>query len=200
MKKILTLSATLLAAAIALAGCSTDTGTGGMSGMNHGASASPGMGASAAVADHNSADTMFAQAMIPHHAQAVEMSTTILAKQGIDPRVGALATTIKAAQAPEIEKMTEWLTGWGEPTAMAAGHSMTGMMSTDDMAKLDAAQGTEAAKLFLSQMVAHHEGALAMAQTETADGRNPDAVALAKSIVSSQKSEIKDMKDLLATL
>lgn len=198
MKKFLTLSATALAATIALAGCSAGTDGGGMPGMNHGSSSS--MSTPAAATDHNAADTMFAQAMIPHHAQAVEMSTTILAKQGIDSRVISLATTIKAAQAPEIEKMTAWLTGWGEPAAMAAGHSMSGMMSADEMAKLDTAQGTEAAKLYLSQMVLHHEGAVSMAQAETGDGKNPNAVALAKSIVSSQESEIKDMKALLATL
>ena len=68
------------------------------------------------------------------------------------------------------------------------------------MAKLEAAQGTEAAKLFLTQMIAHHEGAVIMAKTEAADGKNADAVRLSKDIVSSQEAEIQEMKDLLATL
>ncbi|WP_240629675.1 DUF305 domain-containing protein [Specibacter cremeus] len=198
MKKILPLSATALAALIALAGCST--GTGSMPGMNHGGSTISSPQAPVTGGEHNSADTMFAQMMIPHHTQAVQMSDIMLAKSGLDPKITALAKDIKAAQGPEIAKMTGWLTGWAEPTAMAGNHGMNGMMTGADMDKLRAAQGTEASKLFLSQMIAHHEGAVEMAQSEVIGGKNADAVALAKSIVASQEAEIKDMKDLLATL
>lgn len=202
MKKTLTLSATALAAVIALAGCSTGSSSGGssMPGMDH-SSGNAMQGSSAApAADHNGSDAMFAQAMIPHHAQAVEMSDIILKKQGIDARVTALATKIKAAQAPEIEKMTGWLKDWNEPTEAPGGHSMTGMMSGDDLTKLDAAQGTEAAKLFLSQMIAHHEGAVEMGNAEVRSGKNADAVQLGKDIAASQTGEIQEMKDLLAGL
>jgi len=96
-----------------------------------------------------------------------------------------------------------------EPKAPAGGHSHGpggmggmggGMMSEDDMKKLDAAKGTEAAKLFLTQMTAHHQGAIMMAKAEESGGQNPDAVALAKAIVTAQQKEIQEMKDLLATL
>lgn len=200
MKKCLTLSATAVAAMIALAGCSTAANDGSMPGMNHGSSSTSTMQATVAGGLHNAADTMFAQMMTPHHVQAVEMSDLMLAKTGLDPKITALATKIKAAQGPEIMKMTAWLTGWSEPTAMAGDHSMNGMMSATDMDKLKAAQGSEASKLFLTQMIAHHEGAVEMAKSEVADGKNADAVALAKSIVASQETEIKDMKDLLASL
>jgi uncharacterized protein (DUF305 family) len=100
--------------------------------------------------------------------------------------------------------MTGWLQSWGQPTqmptAMASEHSMSGMMGEEEMTKLDAAQGADAGKLFLTQMIAHHEGAVVMARTETTDGRNADAVQLSKDIVSSQETEIQEMKDLLATL
>ncbi len=150
--------------------------------------------------EHNSADAMFAQMMIPHHAEAVEMSDIMLAKTGIDPQITTLATQIKAAQGPEIEKMTDWLKGWGETSTMSGNHSMNGMMSPSDLDKLTAAQGAEASKLFLTQMLAHHEGAVEMARTEIANGKNADAIALAKNIVASQETEIEDMKDLLAAL
>ena len=200
MKKTLAISATALAAVIALAGCSTGSVSGGStgSGMDH--SSMPASSAPAAAADHNGSDAMFAQAMIPHHAQAVEMSDMILKKQGIDASITALATKIKAAQAPEIEKMTGWLKDWNEPTQAPGGHSMTGMMSGEDLAKLDAAQGTEAAKLFLSQMIAHHEGAVEMANAEVRSGKNAEAIQLAKDIAASQTGEIQEMKDLLAGL
>ena len=160
----------------------------------------PGSSSAPAAADRNGSDAMFAQAMIPHHAQAVEMSDMMLKKTGIDARVTALATRIKAAQAPEIEKMTGWLKGWNEPTQATGGHSMTGMMSGDELGKLDAVQGTEASKLFLSQMIAHHEGAIEMANTEVRAGKNTEAIQLGKDISASQQTEIREMKDLLAAL
>ncbi|MFJ4228547.1 DUF305 domain-containing protein [Paenarthrobacter nicotinovorans] len=203
-KKFLPLTAVALAAGLTLAGCSTNT-------PGSSATSTPGtvrgnMGSSTAFAstapasEHYSADAIFAQMMIPHHAQAVEMSEMILKKQDIPPNVSALATRIKDAQGPEIEKMTGWLKAWNEPTMMAGGHSMDGMMSADDMPRLEAAQGVEAAKLFLTQMVAHHQGAVTMAKTETTDGKNPDAVQLAKDIVAAQEAEIKEMQQLLTTL
>jgi uncharacterized protein (DUF305 family) len=200
MKKFVTLSAATVAAVIALAGCSTGSGGGSMPGMDHGSSGTSSSSAPAAAVDHNAADTMFAQMMIPHHAQAVEMSDVMLKKPDIPASVTALATKIKAAQGPEIEKMAGWLTSWSEPTTMPFGHSMDGMMGEDDMKKLAAAQGTEAAKLFLTQMIAHHEGAVMMAKTESTDGKNPDAVQLSKDISTAQEAEIQKMKDLLATL
>ena len=202
-KKFLPLSATAVAAALALAGCASGSG-GSMPGMNHGGTgASPTLpvtGGTTAAADHNAADTMFAQMMIPHHAQAVEMSDMMLKKKDIPASVTALATRIKAAQGPEIEKMTGWLKSWGEPVTMSGGHSMEGMMGDQDMTKLEAAQGNEAAKLFLTQMIAHHQGAVKMARTEIADGKNPDAVSLSKTIVADQEAEIQQMQRLLATL
>jgi uncharacterized protein (DUF305 family) len=209
--KFLTLSATVVAAAIALAGCSTGTSPGSpgtsMPGMDHGSgsSSAPASSAPAAAAEHNAADVMFAQMMIPHHTQAVTMSEIILAKTDIPAEVTALATQIKAAQGPEIETMTGWLTGWNEPTQVPEGHtmspgSMEGMMSEEDLGKLDAAQGTEAARLFLTQMIAHHQGAIMMAKTETTNGKNTDAVNLGKAIVADQEAEIQKMQDILTKL
>jgi uncharacterized protein (DUF305 family) len=203
MKKTLTISALGIAAVIALAGCAGNSGSSATSTMPGMGQNGMGMSSSSApsAADHNVADTMFTQGMIPHHAQAVEMSDMMLKKQGMDGRLTALATKIKAAQAPEIEQMTGWLKSWNEPTQMAAGHGMgDGMMGDDDLKKLDASQGTEAATLFLSQMIAHHEGAVMMATTESSQGKNPDAVNLSKAIVTSQEAEIQEMKGLLASL
>jgi uncharacterized protein (DUF305 family) len=157
---------------------------------------------------HNDADVMFAQHMIPHHQQAVEMSDMLLAKQGIDKRVTDLATQIKAAQAPEIQQMQGWLTAWGNPPMPPMesgdmGHAMPamqGMMSDADMNALRDAQGVEAAKLYLTQMIAHHEGAITMAQKEISDGQDPDAVKMAHAIVTTQQQEIDTMRAILGTL
>lgn len=200
MKKYLTFSATALAATIALSGCSTSTDAGSMEGMDHGSSAMSTAQATTVGAEHNAADAMFAQMMLPHHSQAVEMSDIMLAKSGMDAKIITLAKNIKAAQSPEIATMTNFLNSWGEPTTMTGDHAMAGMMTSADLDKLKAAEGTDAAKMFLTQMTVHHEGALQMAKTEVTDGKNADAVALAKTIVSSQEAEINDMKELLAAL
>ena len=149
------------------------------------------------------ADAMFAQMMIPHHAQAVEMSDMILAQQDIPAKVKDLATRIKEAQGPEVELMTGWLESWNMPAHLpsgSSGHGMAGMMGADEMAKLSDAQGTAAARLFLEQMIIHHEGAIVMAKAEAADGKNTAAVQLGKDIVTAQEAEIQEMKTLLGAL
>ncbi|WP_293003716.1 DUF305 domain-containing protein [Mycobacterium sp.] len=161
---------------------------------------------------HDDADVTFAQQMIPHHQQAIQMSDIILAKPGIDPRVTQLANQITAAQGPEIQMMQTWLRQWGRPlaptpatpaTAMPAmpGHgAMSGMMSDADMAALHNADGPAASKLFLTQMIEHHRGAIDAAQAEISAGRNAPAVTLARSIVASQQQEIATMQSLGASL
>lgn len=152
------------------------------------------------------------------------MSDMLLAKQGVDPRVITLANEIKAAQAPEIEQLTGWLGQWGASTAPSSptstasempGHDMSGgdmpegdmpgmaehgMMSDQDMAALQNAQGAEAGRLFLTQMIQHHEGAIVMAQQEIDNGQFPAAVTMAQSIVSTQQEEITTMKGMLDSL
>ena len=202
--------------AIGAAAVATLTTLTGCSGSSPEAGTSPaGTTTSAAAQPHNQADAMFAHHMIPHHQQAIEMSDIVLGKQGIDPRVVTLANQIKAAQGPEIQQMQSWLSQWGEPTmmpvpsSMMPGHDMgdmgdmpgmSGMMSGEDMAALRNAQGVEASKLFLTQMIAHHQGAIAMAQDEIKSGQYPPAIAMSQSIVTSQQKEIDEMQAILASL
>ena len=150
----------------------------------------------------NDADTTFAQMMIPHHEQAVAMSDVVIAKNGLDQRVLDLAAQIKSTQEPEIKQLTAWLTAWGADGSGMAGmsHGADGMMSQGDKDALDAATGPEASKLFLSQMMVHHQGAIDMAQTEIDNGQNADAKKMATAIVSTQTVEIAVMKELLGSL
>jgi uncharacterized protein (DUF305 family) len=186
-KRTLLISAGALATLVVSAGCS-NSNTGSDAQTAHATSATATASAGAPV--HNDADVTFAQHMIPHHQQAVEMSDMLLAKQGIDPRVIELANQIKAAQAPEIQQMHGWLNEWGSPSMspMPSGDTQmpghgdmpgmsggTGMMSDADMAALQNAQGAAASKLFLTQMIEHHKGAITMAQNEIRDGKFPPA-------------------------
>jgi uncharacterized protein (DUF305 family) len=197
MKRILAPSL-VLATALTLSACSgSDDPAMDMPGMSASESASPSDGQSAQDgATFNDADVMFAQMMIVHHQQAIEMSDVLLAKDGIDSQITDLATQIKEAQGPEIDQLTTWLDEWG---AEQADDSMDmGDESMDGMQALESAEGAEAGRLFLEQMTVHHEGAIEMAQTEVEDGANEAAIEMADNIISSQSSEIQTMEGLLA--
>ena len=188
-------AALALATALALAGCTA--------GNTDEEAAPESSSTSTQAADFNDADVMFATMMIPHHEQAIEMSDMVLGEDGVDTAVADLAQEIKGAQGPEIEQLEAWLTDWGVDSDDAGGMDhggMDGMMSEDDMAELEAADGAEASRLFLEQMIEHHEGAVEMALTQLDDGQNPDAVALAQDIVDAQTGEIDQMRDMLADL
>lgn len=216
--------AALAASTLFISACSNATTDSQSSASSTSASASASPSAASSDATHNDADVKFAQGMIPHHQQAIEMSDMLLGKQGIDPEVISLANDIKNAQGPEIEKMQGWLQEWGvssspapAPTSTAMpGHNMPGhqmpsgdmgdmpgmggghgMMSEADMAALQNAQGAEASRLFLTQMIAHHKGAIMMAQEEIEIGQFPAAVEMAEAIVASQQAEIDTMQGML---
>ena len=200
MKSFLTRPVIAFLAIVALAGCPESA-------------PGPDLTDKGAVADndaakHNNADAMFAQTMIPHHQQAVEMSRIVLEKPGLDPKVAALATRISDAQSSEITMMSGWLEAWGEPRSHASGnhlsgpHAMTemgdGMLTEKEMTDLATADGSDAGRRFLTQMIAHHEGAILMARIEVDKGSNSDALAVARNVIRSQEQEIVEMKELLA--
>jgi uncharacterized protein (DUF305 family) len=164
----------------------------------------------------NDADVEFASAMVPHHAQALQM-VGLTVRSDLSPEVQELAATIREAQAPEVEQMTDWLTAWDEPVpetslnhanahsdghdlaGMADAEDMPGMMTADEIDELEAAADTEFEPLFLEMMIEHHEGAVEMAQTERNDGEHADAIALATSIEASQTEGIETMERLLGS-
>lgn len=159
----------------------------------------------------NDADVTFATSMIPHHQQALEM-VDLAEGRALDPAVRELADQIEAAQAPEIETMTGWLTDWGKPvpSATGSGHDshdmggtdmgaeeMPGMMSAEEMDGLQDAEDDAFQEMWLQMMVSHHEGAITMARTELDDGENEAARKLAQAVIDGQQAEIDEMKQLL---
>lgn len=158
----------------------------------------------------NDADVTFASDMVQHHAQAMAMVDMTLDRT-LDPRVQQLAADIRAAQGPEIETMTDWLTEWDQPipeTSRDHAHAhggdeaevdegMPGMMSSDEMDALMKAPDRDFQTMWLEMMVEHHEGAVEMARTEQEAGANPDAIALAERIEASQQKEIEQMQAML---
>jgi uncharacterized protein (DUF305 family) len=202
------LAGAILAGALALTGCSgtNDTAAGG----NSSASSSAGQ-----TSDHTAAGVAFASDMLPHHQSAVAMAELADRRAG-DARVLDLARRIQAAQQPEIDTLSGWLSDWGATAPSSASDDMGGMgnesdsskspgsnggmMSDQDMSDLMNASGAEFDRKFLELMSAHRSSAVEMAETEIGDGQNADTIAMATTIRDSQAQEIEEMKTLLGEL
>ena len=168
--------------------------------------------------DHNDADVAFATDMIQHHAQALSM-VDLTVNRTLDPEVQQLADDIREAQGPEIETMSDWLQDWNEevPQTMrdhaSAGHdmegmgdsmegmdsAMPGMMSAEDFDELENAPDSEFQTMWLEMMIAHHQGAVEMAEDQQDNGQYKAAVDLAGDVVDTQTVEIDTMNTLLGS-
>ncbi|MFJ3582261.1 DUF305 domain-containing protein [Streptomyces sp. NPDC090127] len=181
-----------------LSGCGTETAPG---------AGKPSASASRTAGAFNDADVAFAQAMIPHHQQALEMAR-LADGRAEDAGVKKIVADVEKAQDPEIRTMKAWLTAWGKPEAPAThggghgggGHSMAGMMSEQDMKDLAALRGRAFDRKFAELMIAHHEGAVDMAETERKNGRDATARKLADDVVRTQSAEIAELKEILGRL
>ena len=190
--RIAGITAVALAGAISLAGCTTNLGGNDSNGMMDGGM----MGNNQSASDFSGTDIMFAQMMIPHHQQAVDMST-LAETHTTNPEILALAKQIKDAQAPEIKQMTAWIESAGASMEMGHDMGMGGMLSDEQMTALGNAQGAAFDKLYLEGMIGHHEGALQMAKM-IENSSNSEAKTLASNVISSQSAEIEKMKQMLA--
>ncbi|GLY48821.1 DUF305 domain-containing protein [Lentzea sp. NBRC 102530] len=149
-------------------------------------------------ATHNSADVEFAQGMVPHHEQALQMSGMVTTRTE-NSHVIDLAKRIADAQRPEIERMNGWLRTWNAPVKASSrtshGHSEDhGMVDLGNLADLD---GTEFDRQWLSLMIQHHRGAVDMARKHLDAGTDPETRKLAQDVVSHQEKEIAEMESLL---
>jgi uncharacterized protein (DUF305 family) len=191
------------ALAVGLSACSVDSSDDGAPAASDGATTTAA-----------ASDVAFAQAMIPHHQQAVAMADMALdPASGASTQVQDLAAQIKAAQDPEIQQMTMMLEGWDQPTAMPGatspedmegmdhdmgGMTMSGMMSEEDMAALAGMTGAAFDQEWLQMMTEHHQGAIDMAEQAAAATLDPQVAAMADDIITAQQAEIATMQQLMA--
>ncbi|MEY4988593.1 MAG: hypothetical protein RI933_226 [Actinomycetota bacterium] len=194
--RTIAVSGTILLASLSLAGCTINLGTNGSNDDNGMMGNNGMMSQSKNDSSFSGSDIMFAQMMIPHHQQAVDMGT-LAETRAQSPEVKALAAQIKSEQSPEITQMKGWLKEANAPLEMGHDMGMGGMLTDAQMTALKNATGSEFDKLYLEGMIAHHEGAIHMAQMVT-DSANPEAKALGKAIIESQTKQIEYMKSLLA--
>ena len=141
-------------------------------------------------------ETMFAQGMIPHHQQAIDMSNMAL-KNGASPEVKKLAKEIIAAQGKEISQLKYWLTATKSSMTMGHDMGMGGMLTKNDLIALKKLKGSKFDAAFLKAMIAHHEGALDMVSMLDRT-KNSEAKKIAMDIRAGQSEEITLMKKLLA--
>lgn len=202
-------AAAAVVAGLLLSGCGTATAPD---------SATP---STSAVGAFNEADVAFAQAMIPHHQQALEMAQ-LADGRAEDAGIKKIVADVEKAQDPEIRTMRSWLKAWGKPEAPEApeasggsgghgghggggegsdgGQAMAGMMSEQDMKDLAALRGKAFDRKFAELMIAHHEGAVEMAEAERKNGRDATARKLADDVVRTQSAEIAELKKILGRL
>jgi uncharacterized protein (DUF305 family) len=191
------------AGALFLAACGGDGDD--MSGMGHGSgNGSPSASAEAGASSFNDADVTFAQMMIPHHEQALEMAQ-LADGRASDAEIKGIVAKIEKAQDPEIKTMKGWLESWNKPTAMESMPGMDhgsgdGMMSGADMEHLKGMKGAEFDKMFAEMMIDHHNGAIAMAKGEQKNGKNAKAVKMAGDIVKGQSAEVEQLQGILDRL
>jgi len=157
-----------------------------------------------AVVAPNGLDLLFAKMMLGHHAQAVAMSKTLLAKPGVPERVANIAGFIAHDQQREIDEMSAWLRAWGQDPADPAiaqlhgpgsGH---GMLTGAQLAEIADAAPAQAADRYLRHMIEHHRGAITMARSALDGGVNAYVRGLAKHVVNEQTAENDAMSRLLA--
>jgi len=207
MKRTVVLPVALIAAGLTLSACAgssktTPSSSGSSHSMSGTGSPSASPNSTTGMAGHNSADISFAQLMVPHHRQALEMAK-LAGSRASSTEVKQLAAKIQAAQQPEIDTMTRWLTSWHQSVPMGEmmGQGMSGgsgMMTHDEMSQLMGASGPDFDRMFLTMMISHHTGAIAMANDEVRRGQDSAAQGLAGKMAADQTDEIAQMQRMLA--
>jgi len=169
----------------------------------------------AATPTDTSVDAGFARDMQAHHAQAVELAV-LVRDRSQDDTLRAISLDVLTIQQQQIGQMAAWLRLWGLPAASPAGpmawmtdghghatsdptglSSMPGWVQAEDLARLGAAEGVPAERLFLELMIAHHAGGVEMAAYAVEHARHPEVVRFAQGVVDSQTREQVVLQDLL---
>jgi uncharacterized protein (DUF305 family) len=162
-----------------------------------------------AESSYSPADVLFIQDMIPHHHQAIEMAELVTDRTN-RPELVDVAGRINGSQQDEIGFMQQWLRERGEhvpnPTAhdaMHTDHKMAGMATPEQMAELAQSEGTDFDRLFLTLMIAHHEGAVKMVEElleQPGSAYDPVLFEFTTDVTNDQTSEIERMNALLVGL
>lgn len=151
---------------------------------------------------YNDADVEFATTMVPLHAEVVQL-VVLADDRPLSPDVRDRANAIREARVPEVEQMTDWLSGWDQEipeTAIDhanAGHDAEEMTGSEEVEELQELGDDEFQTRWLEVMIDHHEEAIELAQAEQADGRFADTVAFAETLEQTQTQDLEALQELL---
>lgn len=168
-------------------------------------------------ASYTAADVEFMQGMIHHHMQALQM-VAMIPSHTTNPQLRLLGEKIQISQSDEIKAMEAWLRQRGQAVPVHAPGSsmsdpdmkmllagkpmapMSGMLTPAQMRALEAARGAAFDRLFLTGMIQHHTGALAMVaelRAQPGSGLEPNIADYITGVDTDQRMEIDRMKGLL---
>jgi len=150
----------------------------------------------------------FAQDMIVHHAQAVELALLLYDRTENDT-LRTMALDMMLTQQAQIGQMQGWLRIWQLPYASVElpmtwmdmpTEQMPGMATAEQIAALRETSGVDADRLFIELMIPHHTSAVHMAEAIVDWTQIPAVRELARSIIDSQQREIDALRQILAEL
>lgn len=152
-------------------------------------------------------DLQFLHHMILHHRQAIDMGA-LVAERTDRERFERFARYVADAQHAEIRMMDGMLEMAAARGAVLPAHDMSGdppmagMLSTAELAALEAATGAQFERLWIEGMIFHHEGGLAMARVQQlqqfAEGRRPPGLeVMVEHILDVQRAEISMMQGFI---
>ncbi|MGV0625708.1 DUF305 domain-containing protein [Mycolicibacter minnesotensis] len=153
------------------------------------------VGMKAASAD----DVTFLEHMVIHHQQALEL-TVMVPGQSMNRDLVMLADQVAAQQRTELQGCQAQLLQWEAPGERFADEDVAAIPGMVDKATLDrlrGLRGPEFDRLWLQSMIAHHRGAITMAQNEIEHGESPEAISIAHSLISFAQAEIDQMNKML---
>lgn len=150
---------------------------------------------------HNDADVDFATEMIGHHADAILMANVTIGRDGLDPEIARLAEEIRVTQTKELDALSDRLAEWGEPVpetgfATGDGHTHEEQDHGADVEALTEATDADFERLWLEEMVAHHQGALRLTETVLSSGKDAEVADLAERIAIGQEAQVEQMRAL----
>ncbi len=154
---------------------------------------------------YTEADVRFMQGMIPHHAQALEM-TALVRQHATTDAVRQMALRMEISQRDEIALMEAWLRERDEPVempGMGGMPMMPGMLTPEQMQTLRTARGVDFDRYFLEFMIQHHQGAIDMvARLFNSSGAAQESTVFkfAEDVDADQTMEIERMQGILVTL
>lgn len=134
-------------------------------------------------------DATFIDSMIEHHQGAITMAEQALV-EAEHPELRTMAEEIIDAQLAEISQMESWRAEWYPGLAKTEGMDM----AMGDM-EVSADESVPFDQRFIKAMVAHHEGAVDMAEEALTQAEHEELRSLAQTIIDAQMAEIAQLEE-----